>query len=163
MADAGGYQAGSGPSVVHRPVVRWSLFIGALLAIGYGAWLGTGKGASGVAIAAGFGFGLVLLIVALAGQLPSNLKVGEVQLDLYGQGKADGMAEGAKLVAKAAAGMSPDQAVTAADQNLPPRAPRKAALNAVKVAAGVVQQAAATDPDKLTDAKADLLERIASA
>ncbi len=149
--------------MVQQPVIRWTLVAGALLAFGYGAWLGTDKGANGVAVAAGFSVGLVLLIVALAGQLPSSIKVGEVQLDLYGQGKADGLTEGAKLVAKAAAGVSSGQVVSAADQALPPRAPRAAALNAVRVAADVVHEAAETDPAKVGDRRADFMERIASA
>lgn len=148
-------------SVAERASIRWLLALGGLGALGYGAWLGTDKDASGVAVAAAFAVALLMLTVAIAGAVPANIKVGYVQLDMYAQGKADGVVQGAKLTAKAAAGMSPEDLTHAADTDLPPRAPRTAALQAVREAASVVQEAADTIPKDIPNKRADSLGRIA--
>ena len=60
-----------------QPLVRFVLAVMALGAFAYGFLNGVSKDASEVAVAAALAVGLLLLVVVLAGQLPSSLKLSE--------------------------------------------------------------------------------------
>jgi hypothetical protein len=133
--------------------VRVILALLALLAFAYGFWFGLSKDVNGVSVAAALAVGALFLIVALAGMLPSSLKVGDFEVKLD-QARADGATQGAKLAA-AATGMSQGQLQQAAEQVLDIRDNNSLmrALRAVHTSADVVRQAAALEPDQLDENK----------
>ena len=149
--------------VVERRTVRSVLAIASLAALGYGFRLGMNKDISGVTVAAALGVGVLFLVVALAGSLPSSLKVGDFEIKLD-QAWADGATQGAKLAATAATGMSQDQLQVAAEQavgSIRDADSMMRALKAVRTSAEVVREIAALTPDQLDDSKKkDLLDRL---
>ncbi len=149
-----------------QPMVRWTLAVVSALALIYGFWFGRSKDANGVSVAAALAVGVLLLIVAIGGQLPSSLKVGDVEVKLD-QARADGAREGAKLAATAATGMSAGDIEKAAQQALGSiRDPSslQRALQAVHTSADVVREAASTEPADLDgDKRQELMARLATA
>jgi hypothetical protein len=67
-----------------------------ILSLAYGAVLAWREDADGIAVAAAFAVGLANLIFALAGVVPSSVKVGDVEFQLQ-RAKAEGKEEGAQL------------------------------------------------------------------
>jgi hypothetical protein len=151
--------------MAEQPAVRWVLAVIAAGALAYGFWFGRDKDVDGVAIAAALAVGLLLLVVALAGQLPSSLKVGDIEVKLD-QVRADGLRDGAKMAAIAAGEVSQDNSEMAAHQALRSiRDPdlRNRTLHAVCTAAEVVREAAGTEPAALDDRKGrELMAKLAT-
>ncbi|HEY7100529.1 MAG TPA: hypothetical protein VH573_02690 [Mycobacteriales bacterium] len=148
---------------VEQPIVRWIVAVAAVASLGYGFVLGSDDDSNGVTVAAALAVGVLLLVVALAGQLPSSLKVGDVELKLD-QARADGVRDGAKLAAKAATGMSTadiEQAATQALGSIRDPDSLSRARTAVHASADVVRAAANTDPAVLPSQRESLLAELA--
>jgi hypothetical protein len=95
--------------------------LGAVGVLVYGAALGWRTEANGVATAAAFAVGSLFAIIALAGVVPSNIKVGDVEVKLdearesgIHEGHAEGLAAGAAISGQVAAGDLPVDHVTTA-------------------------------------------------
>jgi len=141
--------------MVEKAPVRALLAGVGILALGYGAWRGMDSETSGVTVAASFAIAILLLIVAIGGQLPASLKVGDVSVELYAQAKAEGVRQGAKLAATAAMGVDPSQVTASAKKEFPDSQQTTssvtAALAALHTAAEVVNESARSDPDKVRE------------
>jgi hypothetical protein len=143
------------PSNVGSFWIRVPLGLLGVAGFGYAAWLGTDKNISGVTVAAAFAVAMLLLIVAIAGQVPASLKVGDVSLQMYAAAKAEGVQQGAKLAAEAAKGEDVDKvsdmAASAFPQSELETAGVKTALTTVRNEAQAVKAATeANGPQALT-------------
>lgn len=163
---ATGDKKGQPAPVPEQPVVRCGLALIAAGALAYGFRFGVDNKASGVAVAAALAVGLLLLVVALAGQVPSTLKVGDVEVKLD-QARAEGARDGAKLAANAAMGMSYEEIEEAAQQalgSIRDAQSLRRALQAVHSCADVAREVGTAAPDQIDAGKrADLLARLAKA
>ena len=151
-------------SMVDKTFVRASLAIVGVLALGYGAWRGMDSKTSGVTVAAAFAIALLLLIVAISGQLPASLKVGDVSVELYAQAKAEGVRQGAKLTATAAMGTDPSHVTALAKKEFPDSQQTTssvtAALAALHAAAEVVGESARSEPEEVQQMRDQHLQAL---
>jgi hypothetical protein len=109
---------------------------------------------------------MLLLIIALAGEVPSSLKVGDVEL-MIDRARADGARDGAKLTAKAAMGMSASEIEEAAQHALgsisDPES-LKRALQAIHASSDVARTIGSAEPAQIdADKRATLLAQLAKA
>lgn len=105
--------------------LRWTLraaaAAGAVSALGYAFVLGWRTDANGVVTAAAFAVGFLFATFALAGVVPANIKIGDVEVKLQQarengahEGRVDGLAAGAAISKHVAEGDMPVDQVEAA-------------------------------------------------
>src|SRR5205823_12418116 len=97
--------------------------LGAVSALVYAALLGWRTNANGVVTAAAFAIGFLFATFALAGVVPANIKVGDVEVKLQqarehgaDEGRVEGLAAGAAISKSVAAGDLPVEQVDTALQ-----------------------------------------------
>ncbi|HEU0090420.1 MAG TPA: hypothetical protein VFQ77_22635 [Pseudonocardiaceae bacterium] len=91
--------------------LRTAAALGAISALGYAAVLGWRTDANGIVTAAAFAVGFLFATFALAGVVPANIKVGDVEVKLQQarergayEGRVEGLAAGADISKSVAAG-----------------------------------------------------------
>lgn len=101
--------------------LRVAATLGALSALGYAAVLGWRPEANGVVTASAFAVGFLFATFALAGVVPANIKIGDVEVKLQQarergmqEGRVEGLAAGAAISKNVAAGDLPVEQVEAA-------------------------------------------------
>ncbi len=105
--------AAAPPPAVHRPAVRLqtgyrvAAAVAAVASLGDAFVLGWRDSADGTAVAAAFVTGFLFASFALAGVVPSSIKVGDVELSLQqakDAGRVEGIGAGTHLAAQVASG-----------------------------------------------------------
>jgi hypothetical protein len=98
--------------------------LGAVSALGYASMLGWRTNANGVVTAAAFAIGFLFATFALAGVVPANIKIGDVEVKLQqarengaDEGRVEGLAAGAAISKGVAAGDLGIDRITAALQS----------------------------------------------
>jgi hypothetical protein len=98
--------------------------LGAVSALGYASVLGWRTNANGVVTAAAFAIGFLFATFALAGVVPANIKIGDVEVKLQqarengaDEGRVEGLAAGAAISKGVAAGDLGIDRITAALQS----------------------------------------------
>lgn len=101
--------------------LRAAAAVGAIGALGYAFVLGWRADANGVATAAAFAVGFLFATFALAGVVPANVKIGDVEVKLQQardsgtqKGRVEGLTAGAAISERVAAGELPVERVEAA-------------------------------------------------
>lgn len=97
-----------------HPLVRGLVAFGAVVAFGYAGTIGWRTNANGVVVAAAFAVGFLFAVFALAGVVPSHIKVGDVEVQLQqawesgaGKGRVEGLTAGTELSKGVATGDLP--------------------------------------------------------
>jgi hypothetical protein len=103
--------------------LRAAAALGAISALGYASVLGWRSNANGVVTAAAFAVGFLFATFALAGVVPANIKIGDVEVKLQqerekgaDEGRVQGLAVGTAISKRVATGELPVEQVETALQ-----------------------------------------------